>query len=73
MKCRSGADNPRKIGGDNYSDTRGTRPEVSYVLVRLAAAVALMKVPARYRPLSLQAVGRQCGDDFKNLSTRHRP
>ena len=23
MKCRSGADNPRKIGGDNYSDTRG--------------------------------------------------
>ena len=25
MKCRSGADNPRKIGGDNYSDTGGMR------------------------------------------------
>ena len=23
MKCRSGADNPLKIGGDNYSDTGG--------------------------------------------------
>ena len=26
MKCRSGADNPRKIGGDNYSDTGGLCP-----------------------------------------------
>lgn len=25
MKCRSGADNPRKIGGDNYSDAGGER------------------------------------------------
>jgi transposase-like protein len=25
MKCRSGADNPRKIGGVNYSDTRGVK------------------------------------------------
>ncbi len=23
MKCRSAAVNPQKIGGDNYSDTRG--------------------------------------------------
>ncbi|MDB5845721.1 MAG: hypothetical protein JWP79_3031 [Polaromonas sp.] len=29
MKCRSGADNPQKIGGDNYSDTGAWWPDLN--------------------------------------------